>query len=148
MAEKGDWFTIVASDLFAGAFAAILIIDAATPKRPLALGQPTLVDIRYDVSTEIGGTECRDPTNIAFIFRDDTGEEFNTLNLDLAGRLAGGRCQIIGVVDDVALSAAPTEAEVLLIYRPGAEPLGTVDVTLQNSTLTCTEDAPCSTSGS
>lgn len=139
---KGRWFTIVATDLFAGAFAAILIIDAATPKEPYSVGEPTLFQMTFDApGIEI---DCRDPNNVLLAFTDDQGEPIMTGDLDLSGSRSGDKCQVTGLIHDVSVNAPPDDARILVVYRPASmPPIGDVLVKLSTFPLTCREYAIC-----
>lgn len=139
---KGRWFTIVATDLFAGAFAAILIIDAATPKEPYSLGEPTLFQMTFNApGNEI---DCRNPNNVLFAFTDDQGEAILTRDIDLSGSRAGDKCQVTGLIHDVSVNEPPDDARILVVYRPASmPPIGDVSVKLSTFPLTCKEDEIC-----
>lgn len=143
MRQRSDWFTIVATDLFAGAFAAILIIDAATPKHPVALGQATLFSMRYAAPTSSQGIDCNDPNNVVFLFTDEQGDSYNTLDVDLSSQRAGEYCEVIGIIDDVALTSSPSNGRVGIIRRPADVVLGDVSIKLSSFELTCTESEFC-----
>jgi hypothetical protein len=46
--KRRDWFSIVATDLFCGALAAVIILDAVSPKEVLASQVPILITVRYE----------------------------------------------------------------------------------------------------
>lgn len=136
----GNWFTTVATDLFAGAFAAVLIIDAATPKKPIAQEEPVILTITYDGT----GVDCRDANHIHFAFSDDYGDLFRSQDAKLTGSRMGSDCVVTGLLEQVSLGAPPDDARMLVAYRPASSgPLLSMDARIGRFNLTCKEHAPC-----
>ncbi len=92
--RRGSWFTIVATDLFSGAFAAIILLDTVSPKELGSVAEQQEVRIYYPN----GGTACpADPGALVFSFRNG-GDIVTTLD---GFRLQSGpsECAIVGLVD-------------------------------------------------
>lgn len=143
---KGNWFTIVATDLFAGSFAAILIIDAATPKEPYSLGEPTLFQMTFEAGNSGSGIDCRNPHNVLFAFTDDQGDKVLTRDIDLSGSRTGTKCKVTGLIHDVSVNEPPDDARILVVYRPrppAAPPIGDVSVKISTFPLVCKEGTLC-----
>ncbi len=114
MVARRDWFTIVATDLFAGCFAAVVIIDSVTPKEIAAAPQSMLFEMSYPSKTTL--VPCgANRAAVGLSFRDDT-ERLDTINDgNFSGSRRGGRCVIIGVFQGVKLTSPPTDARLLVV---------------------------------
>lgn len=92
--RRGGWFTIVATDLFSGAFAAIILLDTVSPKELGSVAEQQEVRIWYPNRENA----CpADPGALVFSFRNG-GEIVTTLD---GFRLQSGpaECAIVGLVD-------------------------------------------------
>lgn len=147
MVARRDWFTIVATDLFAGSFAAILIIDSVTPKELAGVGELELIEIEYDAPAG-SFVDCDDPGAVVFSFEDDTGERFNTLDQGgFAASRNGTRCKVLGVIGNVALTGPPENPRALVVeFDPsvtGGQPQE-IDVTVGGRyQFKCLGDGSC-----
>lgn len=93
--RQGGWFTIVATDLFSGAFAAIILLDTVSPKELGSTAEQQEVRIWYPV----GETGCPvDPGSIVFSFRNG-GEIITTLDSGFHLNSTPTECAIVGFVD-------------------------------------------------
>jgi hypothetical protein len=144
---QGRWFTIVATDLFAGAFAAILIIDAATPKEPITIGEPTLIRITFDAGPA-GALDCILPYHVVVAFTDDQGEDVNSREVRMTGARQANNCISIGVETDLSVSSPPDDLRYVIAFRPASlAPLERVNVQIGPHILTCTSEVSCSLGG-
>lgn len=144
---QGRWFTIVATDLFAGAFAAILIIDAATPKEPITIGEPTLIRVTFDAGPA-GAIDCIHPYHVVVAFTDDQGEEVNSREVRMTGARQANNCISTGVETDLSVSSPPDNLRYVIAFRPASlPPLEEVNVQIGPHILTCTSEVSCTLSG-
>ena len=141
---NGNWFTIVATNLFASSFAAILVIQAATPKEPYSFGEPTLFPMTFEAGDPGSGIDCRNPHNVLFAFTDDQGEKVLTRNIDLSGSRTGTKCNVTGLIHEVSVNEPPGDARILVVYRPAAlPPIGDVSVKISTFPQVCKEETLC-----
>jgi hypothetical protein len=112
------WFSIVATDMFSGAFAAIVLVDAVTPKqilRPI-LNEP--VELSYEKSNKYA---CpADGSAIVFSFRDGNDVR-STLKENFQVNDTGSRCTISGTLS-MDLTGEPEKPCVTIFELRGAEP--------------------------
>jgi hypothetical protein len=93
--RRGGWFTIVATDLFSSAFAAIILLDTVSPKEIGSVAELQEVRISYPA----GETPCStDPDALVFSFRNG-GEIVTTLNKDFEFASTEAECVIAKLVE-------------------------------------------------
>ena len=116
MVARRDWFTIVATDLFAGCFAAVVIIDSVTPKEIAAAPQPMFFEMSYPAKTS--KVPCgANKSAVALSFQDDSKRLDTINNGNFSGSRRGNMCVVTGVFQDVELSSPPSDARVLLVEK-------------------------------
>ena len=96
--RRNRWFTIVATDMFSGAFAAIVLLDTITPKQ---MGiRPSSQEIRITYSVA-GGAKCPDKADgdaVVFSFLDG-GNPQSTIDKGFQSNLVGQNCVISGFLN-------------------------------------------------
>lgn len=50
--RRSDWFSIVATDLFCGVLAAVIILDAVSPKEIVGVNEPTALVLQFNRSPQ------------------------------------------------------------------------------------------------
>lgn len=117
-ARRNRWFTIVATDMFSGAFAAIVLLDTITPKH---MGLPsTAQEVRLIFPIQ-GGTVCPnadDGNALIFSFLDG-GEPQSTIDKDFRATVIGNRCVVTGFLD---IYFKNIEDPCILVTLPGKPP--------------------------
>ncbi|MFN3627939.1 MAG: hypothetical protein ACK4S3_08680, partial [Parvibaculum sp.] len=92
--RRSGWFSIVATDLFSGAFAAIILLDTVSPKELGSVAEQQEVRISYSK----GDLACpADPGAIVFSFLNG-GDIVTTLN-GFGLQSTSTECAIVGFVD-------------------------------------------------
>lgn len=150
MSQRSDWFTIVATDLFAAAFAAILIIDAASPKELFVQPSDAYFEMSYPLgkATNSGKAPCKD-NNVAFAFSflDDDGNYRNSLGSEakLSVNEEGDSCIVRGLFIDVTVATEPREPFVLLLEYPVSAQLSedSIEVKYNQTTFKCLANNRC-----
>lgn len=143
MKARSDWFTIVATDLFAASFAAILIIDSVTPKEIAGVGQPQIFQLEYQVAQR-KPSFCKNEHALAFFATDNSGAAISTIPQKLSASRVGNTCKVIGLFPDSTLSAAPDDGVVIVVeLDPAMEPIKKVSIKIGEHTLKCKENELC-----
>jgi hypothetical protein len=120
--KRKDWFPIVATDLFCGALAAVIIIDAVTPKESGASPSPHLAVLEYKKDSR---ASCADTSALVFAFSAN-GKRYSTAEgLTPAWGDLGSKCQLKFLLTS-ALSRTLRDPELLVAQYPGSP--GTVSV--------------------
>ena len=143
MKARSDWFTIVATDLFAASFAAVLIIDSVTPKEIAGIGQPQIFELEYQV-TNRNPTFCQNEHALAFFATDDSGAAVSTVTQKLSNSRVGDTCKVIGLFPDSSFINAPDDGVVMVVeLDPRMEPVKNIKVKIGQHTLKCKENELC-----
>lgn len=147
MVARRDWFTIVATDLFAGCFAAVVIIDSVTPKEIAAAPQPMLFEMSYPAKTS--KVPCgANKAAVALSFQDDSKRLDTINNGNFTGSRRGNMCVVTGVFQDVELSSPPSDARVLLVENdpdPAAQfGFGEIEIDFNEYNCKCDSTGACS----
>ncbi|WP_298280501.1 hypothetical protein [uncultured Bradyrhizobium sp.] len=119
---RSDWFTIVASDFFSNCFAAILILDAVSPKDVVVTPGLAPFRIEYNLPQNI---DCqKDKWAIALSFVDDQNQPFNTLSdaPDAEAEREGNKCVITGSLDGIVLAGKPDKLKIIVVDAPDSVP--------------------------
>lgn len=128
---RADWFSTVATDLFASCFAAILIIDSVTPKEIGTSSRPIPIEIEYNLPDQrnfLGRSRdagtCLSEAAIVVSFDDRSGRRHSTLTLEGHWAPDGRQCRFVttvsGLADDaitnlvLTVGAYPTSEEAAL----------------------------------
>jgi hypothetical protein len=74
--RRRDWFSIVATDLFCGVLAAVIIFDAVSPKESFSGGVPLLLTVRYD---KPANHSCDSKNSVAIAFTV-AGQRFSSVS--------------------------------------------------------------------
>lgn len=115
--KRSNWFTIVATDLFSSAFAAILLLDAVTPKETGMAAEAQAVRIEY---SHIEGKCPNDPDAVILMFRD-SGEWVSTQDSNLSASANGNTCVMTGAMK-LFLAEEPTDACILITELSPPDP--------------------------
>jgi hypothetical protein len=100
--RKRDWFPVVATDLFCGVLAAVIILDAVAPKEASSQGGEALLTITYkrgDPPFRGSVNECS-PGSVVFRFRDET-KSHSTLDTSAQGSAIDETCRVDAFFSDV-----------------------------------------------
>jgi len=125
--QRADWFSIVATDLFCGALAAVIILDAVSPKEAFAGRTSTFVSIAY---THPSGRTCRAASEVELSMSLD-GNRISSL--DGVPSIVTDRpdeCLVQILLQSVAVQGVIKDITVILAKYPGApahikvQPLG------------------------
>ncbi|KXF82974.1 hypothetical protein [Enterovibrio coralii] len=149
MTNRGEWFTIVATDLFAASFAAILIIDAASPKELFVEPSDSYFELNYPLlDSERGSIPCeRNDIAIAFSFLDDDGVYQHSLSGEAAVTAVaeGSNCIVRGLFLNVPIATAPREPLILIVEYPGSEDLepSSIRVLYNQTEFLCSAEGEC-----
>jgi hypothetical protein len=112
--EGADWFSTVATDLFASCFAAVLIIDSVTPKELGSSVRPVPIE-----ETRVEGT-CLPRGAVVVSFDDRSGRRHSTLTIEGHWSPDGPNCRFVGVVSGLTDEPIVNLALTLGVY-PTAE---------------------------
>ena len=74
--RRRDWFSIVATDLFCGLLAAVIIFDAVSPKETFSGSLPLFLTVRYD---KPAAHSCDSTSSVVIAFTV-AGQRFSTLD--------------------------------------------------------------------
>lgn len=96
--SRSDWFTVVATDLFSGCFAAVLILDSVTPKETPVQRRAAHVEVEYNLPPSRSGS-CFGPSAIAVTFQDASSSEFSTLDMAPNWTPDGQICRLTSLLD-------------------------------------------------
>jgi hypothetical protein len=128
---RADWFSTVATDLFASCFAAVLIIDSVTPKELGSSSRPVPIEIEYNLPAErrfLGRSRdpgtCLPEAAVVVSFDDRSGRRHSTLAMEGHWSPDGRQCRFVttvsGLADDgitnlvLTIGAYPTSEEAAL----------------------------------
>jgi hypothetical protein len=125
--EGADWFSTVATDLFASCFAAVLIIDSVTPKELGSSVRPVPIEVEYNLprtatfpgETRVEGT-CLPRGAVVVSFDDRSGRRHSTLTIEGHWSPDGPNCRFVGVVSGLTDEPIVNLALTLGVY-PTAE---------------------------
>jgi hypothetical protein len=119
--SKSDWFTVVATDLFSGCFAAVLILDSVTPKETPVQRRTANVEVEYSLPPS-RGSSCFGPSAIGVTFQDAAGSQFSTLDMAPNWTPDGQVCRLTGLLDIAEGTTTAREPRVFVgEYDPTAE---------------------------
>lgn len=114
--RKRDWFPIVATDLFCGTLAAVILLDAVSPKITGSVGEIAFIEL---VSKAANGDDCTDIGRIIFFFID-AGDRLNTKDHgNSLGAKVGEDCVVQAFFPQVVTTDTPDEAAVILAESAG-----------------------------
>lgn len=116
--RRADWFSVVATDLFCGALGAIIILDAATPKKPKATEGPGNLFMSY------AAEECQKTLIVARLSVTGSAKSVSSLGSDQDS----GDChklidlpELDGLtIDKVLLAKGPSHLEIRFTSRVGS----------------------------
>jgi hypothetical protein len=143
---RSDWFTIVASDFFSNCFAAILILDAVSPKDIISSPGLEAFRIEYTLPSSV---DCgKDVSAIVVSFVDDDGYPFDTLKdaPDAKAERDGDKCVITGSLDGISLAGKPGSLKVVVTAAPDATP-AELRVSFKNYVADFSSARGCSSEG-
>jgi hypothetical protein len=107
--NRRDWFPIVATDMFCSLLAAVIILDAVSPKEIADAGRTIYVRLEYKKDQ----TKLCDRGRIVLSFFDDGGSPYSTL--DEGQAIDGGEiCIVEAWFPDAQLEHGPTDAVLLV----------------------------------
>ena len=136
--RRNRWFTIVATDMFCGAFAAIVLLDTTSPKYLGLLSAPQDVRITFPKSTAFGCPEHGDGNSLVFAFTSG-GDEVTTFDQEFDVTEIGDDCQIAGSVQTFS---SDVQGACLLTVLPGVD-LSSVRVQMAGSASYSGTPASC-----
>jgi hypothetical protein len=100
---RKDWFPIVATDLFCGLLAAVIIFDAVSPREVSTAGQDILVEFSYP--NAIGpnsAAACEDDkSRLIFSFVSESTRRSTAADANLKADQEGGLCRVQAAFSDV-----------------------------------------------
>lgn len=134
--RRRDWFPIVASDLFCGALAAVIIMDAVSPKEPAIAEETAMFELTYPRGT----SDCSDPHQLALSFLDGSNKRFNTLSrANAVNGAVDHNCVLQVLIEGVSAEGEIQEPKVLILEGPQGADLKSVRVRTPRSPITCEE---------
>jgi hypothetical protein len=112
--QRKDWFPIVATDLFCGILAAVIILDAVEPKEVGAFGKTILVEISYPNKGTRAAKDCADYGRIVFLFKDGAGWANTLTGGSTNGTQVGDECHLQSFFPDVHFEETLVEPSVFV----------------------------------
>lgn len=100
--QRRDWFPIVATDLFCGVLAAVIILDAVAPKEQSSAGSEVLLTLTYKNAprqNSEGANNCH-AEGVVFHFRD-ASDDHSTLLPGTTASLVNDTCRVEAFLPDV-----------------------------------------------
>lgn len=128
--RKRDWFSVVATDLFCGVLAAVIILDAVTPKEASSAGSEVLLTLVYKSASRQPGeppNTCQ-VNNVVFQFRD-AATTYNTLDAISTASLVDGNCRVEAFFPDVNVEQDMSNTVVVVAQYAGELERATVFMT-------------------
>jgi hypothetical protein len=114
--RRGDWFSIVATDLFCNILCAVIILDAVSPKEKLRDTFPSFIELMIDKSA---GSNCAfDPRGVVLIFEDASHGRRDTLDKSPSLTEDNDKCRIRYFLTDLTAGGKPSDVHVVLTEYP------------------------------
>ncbi|NEH61403.1 hypothetical protein [Rhizobium ruizarguesonis] len=136
--RRRDWFPIVASDLFCGALAAVIIMDAVAPKEPAIAEETAMFELAY----ARGADDCDDPHQVALSFVDGSNKAFNTLSgANAVNGAVDDKCVLQVLIEGVSAEGDLQELQVLILESPQGAAVKSVLVRTPRLPITCEESS-------
>lgn len=126
---KRDWFPVVATDLFCGVLAAVIILDAVAPKEVSTAGTAVLLTLTYESAPPQNGeppNTCR-KESVVFRFRD-ASTTYDTLGEMTFPSWVNGECRVETFLPEV--NTADGLHDTVLVVAQYAGDLITAKVTI------------------
>lgn len=117
-AANNRWFTIVATDLFSGSFAAILLIDALTPKEIGSTATSQRIEIQYPKPAK---AECPADSGAIVLAFKDGGTPVSTLSGSFSVKEHDDQCIVSGFLNGF-LESRPEDPCIVVAEYPGGAP--------------------------
>ena len=139
--RRRDWFPIVATDLFCGVLAAVIILDAVSPREVSGAGRVVYMEIAFPDQSDLGlryTDRCQDVGRVVFSFMNDS-KRVNTLVAGgTDGKQTGGICRLQALFPAVHFEEELEQPSVLFTEYPGDIDAVEVTVTVPGlRTLIC-----------
>jgi hypothetical protein len=144
--RRRDWFPIVATDLFCGVLAAVIIFDAVSPREVSSAGKIAYMEITFPDKAGVGvdyADRCRDIGRVVFSFKNDS-KPVNTL---IGGRTDGNQandvCRLQALFTEIHFDRELENPSVIVAEYPGD--LGRLEVTVAvpgQDTIVCRQNSP------
>jgi hypothetical protein len=138
--RKPDWFAVVATDLFCGVLAAVIILDAVAPKEESGAGSEILLTLTYKQSPKQPNeplSNCQ-VGGVVFQFRD-ASRTHNTLG-GIAS-LVDDKCRVETFLANVNFEKEPKETVVVVAQYAGELEEATVLITGRGD-IKCSRGSP------
>jgi hypothetical protein len=125
--QRSDWFSIVATDLFCGALAAVIIFDAVSPKEPYAGRTATFISVEY---TRPPKRTCHGATEVELGMTVDGNRVTSLDGMPSIVTDGVGKCMVQLLLQSAAVHGSIKDITVALSKYPGApiqlsvQPLG------------------------
>lgn len=133
--NKSDWFAVVATDLFCGVLAAVIILDAVAPKEVSSSSSEVMLIMTYASSANACGKN-----DVVFQFRDASSAH-NTLENDLTtAALIDGKCRLEAFFPEVNLTEGVKDPLVLVAEYRGDLQDADIEISGIGESLHCRAD--------
>lgn len=143
--RRRDWFPIVATDLFCGVLAAVIILDAVSPREVSGAAQVVYMEIAFPDRTGLSGygDRCQDVGRVVFSFMNDSKRVNTLIEGGTDGKLTDGICRLQSLFPAIHFDREFERPSVLIAEYPGDVDALEVTITVPGlEPLICSRRSP------